>query len=102
MAFIDFRKAYDRINRKLLLLKLKKRGIKGQFYRNIKAIYSDISYLIKVRGGYLVPISSTCGLNQGGVLSPSLFNMFIDNIGEIFDNCCDPVNMFDVPLSHLL
>ena len=102
VAFIDFRKAYDRINRKLLLLKLQKRGIKGQFYRNLKSIYSDISYLIKVRGGYLDPISSTCGLKQGGVLSPSLFNMFIDDIGEIFDNCCDPVNMFDVPLSHLL
>ena len=93
LAFIDFRKAYDKINRKLLLLKLQKRGIKGQFYRNLKAIYSDISYLIKVRGGYLDPISSTCGLKQGGVLSPSLFNMFIDDVGEIFDNCCDPVNL---------
>ena len=97
VAFIDFRKAYDRINRKLLLLKLQKRGIKGKFYRNLKAIYSYISYLTKVRGGYLDAISSTCGLKQGGVLSPSLFNMFIDDIGEIFDNCCDPVNLFCVP-----
>ena len=52
VAFIDFRKAYDRINRNLLLLKIQKRGIKGQFYRNLKAVYSDISYLIKVRGGF--------------------------------------------------
>ena len=85
VAFIDFRKAYDKINRNLLLLKLQKRGIKGLFYRNIKAIYNDISYLIKVKGGYLDPISSTCGLKQGGVLSPSLFNIFIDDIKDIFD-----------------
>ena len=102
MAFIDFRKAYDKVNRNLLLLKLQKRGIKGQFYKNIKAIYSNISYLIKVKGGYLNPIPSTCGLKQGGVLSPSLFNIFIDDIKDIFDDSCDPVNLFDVPLTHLL
>ena len=84
------------------MLKLQKRGIKGLFYRNIKAIYNDISYLIKVKGGYLDPISSTCGLKQGGVLSPSLFNIFIDDIKDIFDELCDPIKLFDVPLSHLL
>ena len=102
VAFIDFRKAYDKVNRNLLLLKLQRRGIKGQFYKNIKAIYSNISYLIKVKGGYLNPIPSTCGLKQGGVLSPSLFNIFIDDIKDIFDDSCDPVNLFDVPLTHLL
>lgn len=48
------------------------------------------------------PIPSTCGLKQGGVLSPSLFNIFIDDIKDIFDDSCDPVNLFDVPLTHLL
>ena len=81
---------------------MQKRGIKGLFYRNLKAIYSDISYLIKVKGGYLDPISSTCGLKQGGVLSPSLFNIFIDDIKDIFDESCDPIKLFDIPLSHLL
>ena len=102
VAFIDFRKAYDKINRNLLMLKLQRRGIKGLFYRNLKAMYNDISYLIKVKGGYLNPISSTFGLKQGGVLSPSLFNIFIDDIKDIFDDSCDPIKMFDVPLSHLL
>ena len=34
VAFIDFRKAYDRINKTLLFLKLQRVGIQGLFYRN--------------------------------------------------------------------
>ena len=102
VAFIDFRKAYDKINRNLLFLKLQRLGVKGLLYQNIKAIYKDISYLIKVRGGYLEPISSTCGLKQGGVLSPLLFNIFVDEIIKIFDDTCDPVQLYNDTLSHML
>ena len=82
--------------------KIVKEDLNKLINTTIKAIYSNISYLIKVKGGYLNPIPSTCGLKQGGVLSPSLFNIFIDDIKDIFDDSCDPVNLFDVPLTHLL
>ena len=68
VAFIDFRKACDKINHNLLFLKLQRLGVKGLLYKNIKAIYEDLSYMIKVTG-YLDPISSTRGLKQGGVFS---------------------------------
>ena len=41
VAFIDFRKAYDRINRTLLLLKLRRLGVNGLMYKNIKALYDQ-------------------------------------------------------------
>ena len=68
----------------------------------MRAIYNDISYLIKVKGGYLDPIPSTYGLKQGGVLSPSLFNIFIDDMKDIFDLACDPIRLSDTFLSHML
>ena len=102
MAFIDFRKAYDRINRTLLFLKLQRLGIQGLFYRNIRALYNSVYYQIKVKGGYLVPIASKFGLKQGGVLSPLLFNLFVDDMKFIFDNSCDPLMTLGQPLSHLL
>ena len=53
IAFIDFRKAYDKINRTLLFLKLQRAGVSGLFYENLKKIYSSVNYLIKVKGGHL-------------------------------------------------
>ena len=102
VAFIDFEKAYDKVNRSLLLLKLQRLGIAGLFYKNIKSIYEQIVYIVKVNGGYLDPILSRLGLKQGGVLSPILFNVFIDDMKFIFDDTCDPLNIFENPLSHLL
>ena len=57
---------------------------------------------VKVRGGTLDPITSRLGLKQGGVLSPLLFNIIIDDMKNIFDDSCDPVKMLECPLSHLL
>ena len=46
-AFVDFRKAFDRINHQLLLIKLQRSGIKNcLLYKNIKAMYQSITYLV--------------------------------------------------------
>ena len=102
VAFVDFSKAYDKVNRTLLLLKLQRAGVGGLFYENIKAMYKRVNYLIKVKGGYLPSIPSSLGLKQGCVMSPLLFNIFVDDIKDIFDEECDPVMELGVPLSHIL
>ena len=95
IAFIDFKKAYDTINCKHLFHKLKRANIDGLFLQNLNSMYKSVKYCIKMQGGYADPIESFVGLKQGCVLSPLLFNLFIDDIKDIFDNTCHPVHLYD-------
>ena len=101
-AFIDFKKAYDTVDRKKLIKRLNTLGMNGIFVRNIDAMYSKIAYRIKLSSGDSEDILSNLGLKQGCPLSPMLFNMYIDDINEIFDKSCDPVDFHNEPLSHFL
>ena len=101
-AFIDFQKAYDTVDRDLLLDRLKALGINGLFIKNIAAMYQKTMYSIKLSKGYLTPIDSNLGLKQGCPLSPMLFNLYIDDTSEIFGEQCDPIEFQGEQLSHFL
>lgn len=101
-VFIDFKKAYDTVDRSKLFRRLQNVGINGIFLKNIKAMYETISYKIKLKDGYLDPIKSNLGLKQGCPLSPMLFNLYIDDVKDIFDAQCDPVTIKDTSISHFL
>ena len=101
-VFIDFKKAYDTVDRGKLFRRLQSIGINGIFLKNIKAMYETISYKIKLKDGYLDPINSNLGLKQGCPLSPMLFNLYIDDVKDIFDEQCDPVTITDTKISHFL
>ena len=101
-AFIDFKKAYDTVNRELLIRKLQSLGINGIFLRNIISIYRTTEYSIKLKSGNTRGIKSNLGLKQGCPLSPILFNLYIDDIKEIFDDTCEPITIQDTKLNHFL
>ena len=102
VAFIDFKKTYDKVDRDLLLQRLRTLGINGLFLKNIESMYKQTLYSIKLKNGYLDAISSNLGLKQGCPLSPMLFNLYIDDVRDIFDQQCDPVPVLDIHLSHFL
>ena len=101
-VFVDFKKAYDTVDRKTLLRKLQNMGINGILYKNIAAMYTDTEYSIKLKHGFLDPIKSNLGLRQGCPLSPILFNIYIDDIKNIFDESCDPIEVQGKHINHFL
>ena len=101
-VFIDFKKAYDTVNREFLTKKLKSLGINGTFMRNIEAMYGKTEYCLKLKGGHTPAIKSNLGLKQGCPLSPILFNLYIDDIKYIFDEHCDPISIQNTKVNHFL
>ena len=102
VAFVDFKKAYDTVDRDLLLRQLKHLGINGLFLKNIASMYEKTKYSIKLSKGYLDALNSNLGLKQGCPLSPILFNLYIDDISYIFDEDCDPIEFQGTRLNHFL
>ena len=50
MCFVDFQKAYDKVNRNLLLQKLHSLGLEVDFVKMIAALYSSNTSCVRVNG----------------------------------------------------
>ncbi len=79
-CFVDFRKAFDSVWREGMFLKLKRLGINGQFYQLIRDMYSQTRSSVKLPHGCTQPFDIFNGIKQGDCLSPTLFNVFIDDV----------------------
>ena len=70
--FVDFKKAYDAIDRSKLFADLRQIGIAGKTYNALLSLYEDVKCCVKVNGFY--------GLKQGCCLSPILLNLYINDM----------------------
>ena len=102
VAFIDFTKCFDTIDRSCLLYKLLKYGITGRAYDIIKSMYGNSGYRIRV-DEYLSPrFVRDVAVKQGCCLKPALSNIFQNDMHEIFDSTsCDPVKLGNMSFNSL-
>ena len=80
--FVDYKKAFDKIQRNILWDKLLKLGIRGKVLDIVKDIYNKAKSCIKTQNqtGQSQMFSCNIGLRQGESLSPVLFSMFLNDL----------------------
>ena len=56
-------------------------------------MYSKTSQSLKINDELSRIFRTFRGVRQGCILSPKLFNLFINDLPDIFDNECEPINL---------
>ena len=96
VAFFDFSKFFDTINRNFLFYKLLKYDITSNIYKVIKSMYENPQYFVMIS----LKFSSSNWVKQGCSLSPILSNVFQNDIHDIFQGC-HPVKIGDFSINSL-
>jgi len=102
-AFVDFPKAFDKVDRKISMYKLMKNGISSKFVSIIKSVYASVQLRTRSGGIMSSALDNQLGVKQIEPLSPLLFLFFInDIIHDISVNTNDNIVSFDGFLIYLI
>lgn len=87
VAFLDIQKAFDSVPRQKIWISLQQRGIDQGLIGAIRSIYKNTRNYVRTGNLHSEEFITKEGLRQGGVLSPTLFNVIMDDaIKEVKDH----------------
>ena len=102
VAFLDASKAFDKISHWTLFRKLIDRNVPMYLIKILCYWYQH--QLMSVRWGYSISnvFNVTNGVRQGGILSPKLFNIYIDGLSNILNNSSIGGSLGGKRINHML
>ena len=86
VAFVDFQKCFDTIDRSLLWQTLRNVGIKGKLFQALQSMYISVKACVRCKSTRSEYMNCTIGLKQGCLASPILFSFFINELDTVMNN----------------
>lgn len=81
--FVDLRKAFDTINHQSLLRKLDTFGFRGPYKQFFNNYFSDRAQCVRISNCSSNTLPIDHGVPQGSVLGPLLFNIYVNQLGDL-------------------
>ena len=97
--FIDFKKAFDLVDSRILLAKLKLYGFDKSSIDLIANYFTERQQFVKINGSISDPANLTLGVAQGSCLGPLFFNIFINDLPFFLDKFSTRMFADDTTLS---
>ena len=102
LCFIDLSKAFDRINHEKLFTKLLERSVPKNIVRLLIYWYAQQTFQVKWDNAVSIPFHVGNGVRQGGILSPFLFNVYMDDLSRQLNACKTGCVVGDNVINHLM
>lgn len=93
--FIDYEKAFDKIDRTLLWQKLASEHVSTKLVHAISSMYAVVKSCIRYRASLSGFLNSHIGLKQGDPSSPLMFMLFINDITQNINSDFDSIFTID-------
>ena len=87
VVFFDFRRAFEIIDRDVLLKKLEKIGLRGTVLQWFRSYLSNRKQAVKFGNNISSSQEVQYGVPQGSVLGPILFLLYINDIAKVVQDC---------------
>ena len=86
ICYVDYKKAFDSVERNLLMYKLAHIGVTGSMYKAISSLYYNPRSRVILQNNSTEYFDCPVGVKQGDCLSPTLFAIFINDLANEMKN----------------